>query len=196
MGSPTGVLILKASSTTSHSLNTVLYQGSFQEGCCTPWDEALACRDAVNMCCMGLLPVVPSCTQVCAALSRGSEADDGRGVPHNCRVDDFVIFDSLSRRQIAVIVRLQAQRVEDRLRFRKIKLQLTDSAVEYLADKVLCAPIDYLIVCKQEQANFNRFCSCWVESCPIRSSYVSHLSTGQLGLDHIGSLSSQCLVVA
>lgn len=51
------------------------------------------------------------------------------------RIDDYVIFDSLSRRQIATIVRLQVQRVEDRLRSRKIKLKLTDSAVEYLADK-------------------------------------------------------------
>ena len=37
-------------------------------------------------------------------------------------------------------MRLQAKRVADRLASRKIKLELDDSAVEWLADKVLAAP--------------------------------------------------------
>eukprot|EP00208_Stichococcus_sp_RCC1054_P006167 CAMPEP_0206137422 /NCGR_PEP_ID=MMETSP1473-20131121/2545_1 /ASSEMBLY_ACC=CAM_ASM_001109 /TAXON_ID=1461547 /ORGANISM="Stichococcus sp, Strain RCC1054" /LENGTH=989 /DNA_ID=CAMNT_0053530491 /DNA_START=123 /DNA_END=3092 /DNA_ORIENTATION=- len=51
------------------------------------------------------------------------------------RIDDFVIFEGLNRQQIGTIVRLQAQRVADRLKSRKIKLELTDSAVDFLADK-------------------------------------------------------------
>jgi ATP-dependent Clp protease ATP-binding subunit ClpB len=42
----------------------------------------------------------------------------------------------LDRQQIGTIVRLQAKRVADRLASRKIKLELDDSAVEWLADKV------------------------------------------------------------
>lgn len=47
-----------------------------------------------------------------------------------------MIFEGLNRQQIGTIVRLQAQRVADRLKSRKIKLELTDSAVDFLADKV------------------------------------------------------------
>lgn len=49
------------------------------------------------------------------------------------RVDEFVVFDGLSQSQIASIVRLQAKRVADRLASKKIKLDLDESAVEYLA---------------------------------------------------------------
>ena len=45
------------------------------------------------------------------------------------------MFTGLDKQQIAVIVRLQAKRVAERLASRKIKLELTDSAVDYLADK-------------------------------------------------------------
>jgi ATP-dependent Clp protease ATP-binding subunit ClpB len=51
------------------------------------------------------------------------------------RIDEFIVFGGLDREQIAVIVRLQAKRVQERLASRKIKLQLDDSAVNYLADK-------------------------------------------------------------
>eukprot|EP00210_Caulerpa_lentillifera_P007379 g7052.t1 len=51
------------------------------------------------------------------------------------RIDEFIIFDSLRLDQIKEIVRLQANRVAKRLAEKKMKLQLEDSAVEYLASK-------------------------------------------------------------
>jgi C-terminal, D2-small domain, of ClpB protein len=48
----------------------------------------------------------------------------------------FLFVQGLDRQQIGTIVRLQAKRVADRLASRKIKLELDDSAVEWLADKV------------------------------------------------------------
>ncbi|GFR51535.1 hypothetical protein Agub_g13952, partial [Astrephomene gubernaculifera] len=49
------------------------------------------------------------------------------------RIDEFIIFDPLGPQQIATIVRLQARRVAQRLAEKKIGLQMTDSAVQYLA---------------------------------------------------------------
>lgn len=49
------------------------------------------------------------------------------------RVDDFVVFEALKLSEIKQIVRLQAKRVEDRLKDKKMRLELTDSAVDYLA---------------------------------------------------------------
>jgi ATP-dependent Clp protease ATP-binding subunit ClpA len=49
---------------------------------------------------------------------------------------NFLSAQGLDRQQIGTIVRLQAKRVADRLASRKIKLELDDSAVEWLADKV------------------------------------------------------------
>ena len=49
------------------------------------------------------------------------------------RVDDFVVFEALKLNEIKQIVRLQAKRVEDRLRDKKMRLELTDSAIDYLA---------------------------------------------------------------
>lgn len=49
------------------------------------------------------------------------------------RVDDFVVFEALKLGEIKQIVRLQAKRVEDRLKDKKMRLELTDSAVDYLA---------------------------------------------------------------
>lgn len=51
------------------------------------------------------------------------------------RIDEFIIFDSLRLDQIKEIVRLQAKRVAARLAEKKMKLQLEDSAVDYLAAK-------------------------------------------------------------
>jgi len=48
------------------------------------------------------------------------------------RIDEFIIFDPLRLEQIKSIVRLQVKRVAGRLADKKIKLQLEDSAVEYL----------------------------------------------------------------
>ena len=49
------------------------------------------------------------------------------------RVDDFVVFEALKLNEIKQIVRLQAKRVEDRLKDKKMRLELADSAVDYLA---------------------------------------------------------------
>ena len=49
------------------------------------------------------------------------------------RLDEMVIFTGLDRAQIAGIVRLQAARVAQRLAAKKIKLDLTEDAVAYLA---------------------------------------------------------------
>ncbi len=54
------------------------------------------------------------------------------------RVDEFVVFEALKLNEIREIVRLQAKRVADRLKDKKITLDLADSAVEYLAVR-LCA---------------------------------------------------------
>ena len=48
------------------------------------------------------------------------------------RVDDFVVFDGLSKDQIKFIVKLQAKRVSERLAVKKMKLQLDESAEDYL----------------------------------------------------------------
>ncbi|KAK9904142.1 hypothetical protein WJX75_005374 [Coccomyxa subellipsoidea] len=51
------------------------------------------------------------------------------------RVDEFVVFEALKLNEIRQIVRLQAKRVEERLAEKKIKLELHESAVDYLATK-------------------------------------------------------------
>jgi ATP-dependent Clp protease ATP-binding subunit ClpB len=51
------------------------------------------------------------------------------------RIDEFIVFQGLRRDQIKDIVRLQAQRVERRLADKKMRMELQDSAVEYLATR-------------------------------------------------------------
>lgn len=51
------------------------------------------------------------------------------------RIDEFIVFQGLRRDQIKSIVLLQAKRVEKRLAEKKIKMDLRDSAVEYLATR-------------------------------------------------------------
>ncbi|GIL56898.1 hypothetical protein Vafri_12190 [Volvox africanus] len=51
------------------------------------------------------------------------------------RVDEFITFDPLQPDQIKQIVALRAQKLVSRLGERRMKLQLTDPAVEYLASK-------------------------------------------------------------
>jgi len=51
------------------------------------------------------------------------------------RVDDFIIFEPLQLEQIRMIVQLQAKRVADRLKEKKISLHLEDSAIDFLAQK-------------------------------------------------------------
>ncbi len=50
------------------------------------------------------------------------------------RVDEIVVFEPLTRDQIAVIVELQLERLRRRLAERKISLELTDEAVELIAE--------------------------------------------------------------
>jgi ATP-dependent Clp protease ATP-binding subunit ClpB len=51
------------------------------------------------------------------------------------RIDEFIIFQGLKKDEIKSIVRLQADRVSKRLAERKMTLQLTDSAVDFLAER-------------------------------------------------------------
>jgi ATP-dependent Clp protease ATP-binding subunit ClpB len=50
------------------------------------------------------------------------------------RIDDIIIFRSLSKEQILKIVDIQLNRILSRLAERKLKLELTDRAKQYLAD--------------------------------------------------------------
>ncbi|WIA37072.1 hypothetical protein OEZ86_014046 [Tetradesmus obliquus] len=49
------------------------------------------------------------------------------------RIDEFIMFDPLEQEQIKAIVKLQVKRVAERLRDKKMKLELRESAVDYLA---------------------------------------------------------------
>jgi ATP-dependent Clp protease ATP-binding subunit ClpB len=50
------------------------------------------------------------------------------------RIDEVVIFDALTREQLAEIVELQLRRLEERLAERGIHIELTDAAKEFLAE--------------------------------------------------------------
>ena len=50
------------------------------------------------------------------------------------RVDEVVVFQSLTREQLADIVELQLRRLEERLADRGIRIELTDAAKEFLAE--------------------------------------------------------------
>merc|ERR1712038_300605 len=50
------------------------------------------------------------------------------------RLDEYVIFNSLSKTDLRGIVKLEAKRLEKRLADRKITMELTDRALNYLAD--------------------------------------------------------------
>lgn len=51
------------------------------------------------------------------------------------RIDEFIVFQGLQKEQIQSIVRLQAERVSQRLAEKKMRMELGDSAVEYLAER-------------------------------------------------------------
>lgn len=51
------------------------------------------------------------------------------------RIDEFIIFQGLHKEEIKKIVRLQSERVAKRLADRKMKMELTESAVDYLAER-------------------------------------------------------------
>lgn len=51
------------------------------------------------------------------------------------RVDDFIVFEPLSISQIQKVVLLQLARLQERLRDRKIGINLSEEALEYLAHK-------------------------------------------------------------
>jgi ATP-dependent Clp protease ATP-binding subunit ClpB len=50
------------------------------------------------------------------------------------RIDEYVIFNSLSREDLGGIVRLEAKRLEKRLAEKQMRLNLTEDALEFLAD--------------------------------------------------------------
>ena len=50
------------------------------------------------------------------------------------RIDEIVVFQPLTREQLAEIVELQLRRLEQRLAERGIRIELTDAAKEHLAD--------------------------------------------------------------
>ena len=50
------------------------------------------------------------------------------------RIDEYVIFNSLGRADLREIVKIEASRLEDRLAERAMKLSLSESALDYLAD--------------------------------------------------------------
>ncbi|TYI30874.1 hypothetical protein ES332_A05G417000v1 [Gossypium tomentosum] len=50
------------------------------------------------------------------------------------RVDEYIVFQPLDREEISSIVRLQLERVQKRLSDKKIKLQITDAAVQLLGN--------------------------------------------------------------
>jgi ATP-dependent Clp protease ATP-binding subunit ClpB len=50
------------------------------------------------------------------------------------RVDEFIIFHSLNKGELRNIVKLQTQRLEQRLSDRKMALKLSDAAIDWLAD--------------------------------------------------------------
>jgi len=50
------------------------------------------------------------------------------------RLDEYVIFNSLSKKDLRGIVKLEVRRLESRLADKKITMELTDSALDYLTD--------------------------------------------------------------
>ena len=50
------------------------------------------------------------------------------------RIDEHVVFNSLDKKALREIVKLEARRLEKRLEDKEIKLVLKDSALDYLAD--------------------------------------------------------------
>eukprot|EP00889_Picochlorum_renovo_P008278 jgi/Picre1/35308/NNA_002770.t1 len=51
------------------------------------------------------------------------------------RIDEFIIFQGLKKEQIKNIVRLQANRVQERLNEKKMTMTIEDSAMDYLAER-------------------------------------------------------------
>jgi len=50
------------------------------------------------------------------------------------RIDEYVIFNSLSKKNLRGIVKIEAKRLEKRLADRQITMAMTDAALDYLAD--------------------------------------------------------------
>jgi len=50
------------------------------------------------------------------------------------RVDEFIIFHTLQKSELRNIIKIQIQRLEERLSDRKMALKLSDSALDFLAD--------------------------------------------------------------
>jgi len=50
------------------------------------------------------------------------------------RIDEYVIFNSLSKKDLSGIVRLEVKRLENRLADKQMKLNLSEEALDFLAD--------------------------------------------------------------
>ena len=51
------------------------------------------------------------------------------------RIDEYVIFNSLNKDNLRGIVKIEASKLEGRLKERQIKMTMTEAALDYLADK-------------------------------------------------------------
>jgi ATP-dependent Clp protease ATP-binding subunit ClpB len=80
-----------------------------------------------------------------AALPEGASAEDARGQVMGVvrasfrpeflnRLDEIILFNRLGRAQMGGIVRIQLQRLEKLLADRRITLDITDPAIDWLAD--------------------------------------------------------------
>jgi len=50
------------------------------------------------------------------------------------RIDEYVIFNSLNKENLRMIVQLEVKRLEKRLAEKQIKLAMSDEALDYIAD--------------------------------------------------------------
>ncbi len=51
------------------------------------------------------------------------------------RIDEIILFNPLTRKEVREIARIQLRRVEQRLQKQNLRLQVTDAALDWLADK-------------------------------------------------------------
>ena len=76
------------------------------------------------------------------------------------RIDEFTVFKALQRQDIKRIVKLQAKRVEERLHAKKMKMQLKESAIDFLA--VCCRPAYATVSAPSQERSSGLPCMlCW-----------------------------------
>ena len=103
------------------------------------------------------------------------------------RVDDFVVFEALKLSEIKQIVRLQAKRVEDRLKDKKMRLELTDSAVDYLAvwPGFSCVPHVHTLAGCPAQLAFSLLQGI------LPSSAATYALVSALGIEYVSNVSNE-----